>query len=104
MRHAALAGPRAATVYAAILLSVALGLLAWRGGDLWTLPGKSPAEIAATRLPAHSTLLVWLDLVFALVVAAVLIVLAGWRLLRCNPWSRGGVDYAGDQTLFKAPR
>ena len=20
--------------------------------------------------------------------------LAGWRLLRCNPWSRGGVDYA----------
>lgn len=30
------------------------------------------------------------------------IVLAGWRLLRCNPWSRGGVDYARDQTLFKA--
>jgi putative membrane protein insertion efficiency factor len=29
-------------------------------------------------------------------------VLAGWRLLRCNPWSRGGVDYARDQTLFKA--
>ena len=22
------------------------------------------------------------------------IALAGWRLLRCNPWSRGGVDYA----------
>jgi uncharacterized protein len=20
--------------------------------------------------------------------------LAAWRLLRCNPWSRGGVDYA----------
>ena len=19
---------------------------------------------------------------------------AGWRLLRCNPWSKGGVDYA----------
>ncbi|MEI8104601.1 MAG: membrane protein insertion efficiency factor YidD [Actinomycetes bacterium] len=19
---------------------------------------------------------------------------AGWRLLRCNPWSRGGVDHA----------
>jgi uncharacterized protein len=19
--------------------------------------------------------------------------LAGWRLLRCNPWSKGGVDY-----------
>ncbi|WP_413451698.1 membrane protein insertion efficiency factor YidD [Georgenia phoenicis] len=27
------------------------------------------------------------------------LVLAGWRLLRCNPWSRGGVDHvppAGD--------
>jgi uncharacterized protein len=27
-------------------------------------------------------------------------VLAGWRLLRCNPWSHGGVDYAHDQKLF----
>ena len=26
--------------------------------------------------------------------------LTGWRLLRCNPWSHGGVDYARDQTLF----
>ena len=26
--------------------------------------------------------------------------LAAWRLLRCNPWSHGGVDYAGDQTVF----
>ena len=32
------------------------------------------------------------------------LVLAGWRLLRCNPWSRGGVDYAHDQTLFGARR
>jgi putative membrane protein insertion efficiency factor len=30
------------------------------------------------------------------------LVLAGWRLLRCNPWSRGGVDHVHDQTLFKA--
>jgi uncharacterized protein len=29
-------------------------------------------------------------------------VLAGWRLLRCNPWSHGGVDHAHDQRLFKA--
>ena len=28
-------------------------------------------------------------------------VLAGWRLLRCNPWSCGGVDHATSQTLFK---
>jgi uncharacterized protein len=27
-------------------------------------------------------------------------VLAVWRLLRCNPWSRGGVDYARDQKVF----
>ena len=29
------------------------------------------------------------------------LVLAGWRLLRCNPWSHGGVDYARDQRLFR---
>jgi uncharacterized protein len=28
-------------------------------------------------------------------------VLAAWRLVRCNPWSHGGVDYATDQTLFR---
>ena len=27
-------------------------------------------------------------------------VLAGWRILRCNPWSHGGVDHAEDQRLF----
>ena len=30
------------------------------------------------------------------------LVLAGWRLLRCNPWSHGGVDYPRDQTIFGA--
>ena len=30
------------------------------------------------------------------------VVLASWRLLRCNPWSHGGVDYARDQTVFRA--
>ncbi len=29
------------------------------------------------------------------------LVLTGWRLLRCNPWSHGGVDHAHDQTLFR---
>jgi putative membrane protein insertion efficiency factor len=29
------------------------------------------------------------------------LVLAGWRLLRCNPWSRGGVDPVDSQRLFK---
>ena len=31
------------------------------------------------------------------------LVLAGWRLLRCNPFSGGGVDLVEDQRLF-APR
>jgi uncharacterized protein len=29
------------------------------------------------------------------------LVLAGWRLLRCNPWSLGGVDYVEDQRVFR---
>ena len=29
-------------------------------------------------------------------------VLAGWRLLRCNPFSDGGYDPVSDQTLFKS--
>ena len=28
-------------------------------------------------------------------------VLTGWRLLRCNPWSRGGVDYVEQQRIFR---
>jgi hypothetical protein len=30
------------------------------------------------------------------------LVLAGWRLLRCNPWSHGGFDPIDNQRLFKA--
>ena len=29
------------------------------------------------------------------------LVLAAWRLLRCNPWSHGGVDFVSDQKLFR---
>ena len=29
------------------------------------------------------------------------LILAGWRLLRCNPWSHGGVDFVEDQKLFR---
>jgi putative membrane protein insertion efficiency factor len=30
------------------------------------------------------------------------LVLAAWRLLRCNPWSHGGVDFPEQQTIFRA--
>jgi putative membrane protein insertion efficiency factor len=29
------------------------------------------------------------------------LVLAGWRLLRCNPWSHGGFDPVEHQRLFR---
>ncbi|MDQ3740385.1 MAG: membrane protein insertion efficiency factor YidD [Actinomycetota bacterium] len=29
------------------------------------------------------------------------LVLAGWRLLRCNPWSHGGFDPVEAQRLFR---
>jgi len=30
-------------------------------------------------------------------------ILAGWRLLRCNPFSHGGWDPVSDRTLFRTP-
>jgi putative membrane protein insertion efficiency factor len=30
------------------------------------------------------------------------LVLAGWRLLRCNPWSHGGYDPAAAQRVFRS--
>ena len=30
------------------------------------------------------------------------LILAGWRLLRCNPLSNGGFDHVEDQTLFRS--
>ena len=30
------------------------------------------------------------------------LVLACWRVLRCNPWSRGGLDRVEEQRLFRA--
>jgi putative membrane protein insertion efficiency factor len=32
------------------------------------------------------------------------LVLAAWRLLRCNPWSHGGYDPVHDQRLFRRRR
>lgn len=30
-------------------------------------------------------------------------VLAGWRVVRCNPWSHGGHDPVSARRLFRAP-
>ncbi len=32
------------------------------------------------------------------------LVLAGWRLLRCNPWSHGGYDPVHEQRVFSPRR
>jgi putative membrane protein insertion efficiency factor len=32
------------------------------------------------------------------------LILAGWRLLRCNPWSHGGFDPVHEQRLFSPRR
>ena len=32
------------------------------------------------------------------------LILAGWRLLRCNPWSHGGFDPVHEQRLFRPRR
>ena len=29
-------------------------------------------------------------------------IVAGWRLLRCNPWSHGGWDPVADRKLFRS--
>jgi putative membrane protein insertion efficiency factor len=29
------------------------------------------------------------------------LVLTAWRLVRCNPWSHGGVDFPEDQRIFR---
>jgi putative membrane protein insertion efficiency factor len=29
-------------------------------------------------------------------------ILSAWRLLRCTPWSHGGVDYVADRRLFRS--
>ena len=31
------------------------------------------------------------------------VLVAGWRLARCNPWSHGGVDELCDRRLFRDP-
>lgn len=32
------------------------------------------------------------------------LILAGWRLLRCNPWSHGGYDPVHEQRVFSPRR
>ena len=30
--------------------------------------------------------------------------LASWRIIRCNPWSRGGVDYVPEKGKWRSPQ
>lgn len=30
--------------------------------------------------------------------------LAAWRIMRCNPWSMGGVDYVPDEFTFRVKK
>lgn len=30
--------------------------------------------------------------------------LSGWRILRCNPWSLGGIDYVPDKFTFRVKK
>jgi len=32
------------------------------------------------------------------------LLLSGWRLLRCNPWSMGGIDYVPERFTFKVKK
>jgi uncharacterized protein len=32
------------------------------------------------------------------------LIVAGWRLLRCNPWSHGGFDPVHEQRVFRSRR
>ncbi|MSS85370.1 membrane protein insertion efficiency factor YidD [Actinomycetaceae bacterium WB03_NA08] len=32
------------------------------------------------------------------------ILLATWRILRCNPWSKGGVDHVPSKGMWHAPK
>jgi uncharacterized protein len=76
-----------APAYAAIGL---VYLYRWTLGLLWTGSCKYHPSCSRYALDALRR--------YGLVRGSVL---AGWRLLRCNPWSHGGVDHAEDQTLFR---
>ncbi len=66
---------------------------AWRGtfGAVFTPPGSCKFH------PSCSQYAIDAFREFGLLRGAVL---AGWRLVRCHPWSHGGVDHARDQHLF----
>jgi uncharacterized protein len=76
-----------APAYAAIGL---VYLYRWTLGLLWTGSCKYHPSCSQYALDALRR--------YGLVRGAVL---AGWRLLRCNPWSHGGVDHVESQRLFR---
>ncbi|MGI8862575.1 MAG: membrane protein insertion efficiency factor YidD, partial [Gaiellaceae bacterium] len=71
-------------------------VFAWR----WTIGLLTPARTCKYH-PSCSQYAIDAFREFGLVRGGAL---ATWRLLRCNPWSHGGVDYARDQTVFPLGR
>jgi len=71
-------------------------VFAWR----WTIGLLTPAGTCKYH-PSCSQYAIDAFREFGLVRGSVL---ATWRLLRCNPWSDGGVDYACDQRAFPLNR
>jgi len=82
--------PRAATAIARALAS--LPILVYQRLISPAIPRRCKYEPTCSRyaLEAIRTYGAWRGLV-----------LAAWRLLRCNPWSDGGYDPVDQQRLFK---
>ena len=85
--------PRAATAIARALASAPIVIYQRLISPV--LPRRCKYEPTCSRyaLDAIRTFGVWRGLVLAV-----------WRLLRCNPWSDGGYDPVKQQRLFKPSR
>lgn len=68
--------------------------MSWLGGALRAL-FPSPGVAGAPTCKYHPSCSEYARLAFRERGPMRGMALTAWRLLRCNPWSRGGVDYPG---------